>query len=249
MKRSLSAALAIIATVCGATAARADLDSLLGDWAEAASHESDAYAAEDFTLAPASAGIGGPETAQPQTPARVQATASANKAADKTLTSHAGSGIYQDHAGAIPGVVEAPVMEGYAAPTATINPYYTPASADCGCDSGDCKKTSSCGCGGGCGELIDGGQGCYCKGLSECRPHQRPVLPPPSSLLQIFRSRNSYSSVWAGYAEETRARCRNTSPHLLGTWRTCDHGGLLEPACNTCNSCESGESCDSGCDR
>ncbi|EMI52393.1 hypothetical protein [Rhodopirellula sallentina] len=234
MKRSLSAALAIIATVCGASAARADLDSLLGDWAEAASHDSDAYASEDFSLAPA-ADVS-------------QTSVQPNQAKDsdgegKTLTSHAGEMIYQD-AGTVGGAYSEP--DHFAGPTPTANPYYTPAS-DCGCDSGSCSKPS-CGCGSGCGELVNGAD-CHCKGLSECRPHYRPTLPPPSSLLQMFRSRNSYSAVWAGYAEETRNRCRNKSPHLLGTWQTCDHGGLIEPACNTCNSCESGCDCDSGCDR
>ncbi|MCM2372953.1 hypothetical protein [Aporhodopirellula aestuarii] len=233
MKRSLSVVLAIIATACGAPAARADLDSLLGDWAEAASHDSDNYdsgnyTTEGFTLAPASAGL-------------AEEDISGKPSKDKTLTSN--------HADVVHDLdSEVAVADTYEAITPTINPYYTPSSEDCGCDSGQAKKKFSCGCGGG-GEMIPCNQSCHCKGLSECRPHQRPALPPPSSLLQMFRSKNSYSTIWSGYAEETRSRCRNTSPHVLGTWRTCDEGGLLEPGCNTCEAATPCDTCESGCDQ
>jgi hypothetical protein len=128
-------------------------------------------------------------------------------------------------------VIEQPTADLYAPAAPTLNPYYTPTSSNCDCN----QTTGKCGCGNNCGELIATNRPCHCEGESECRPHRRPLLPPPSTILQMFRSKNSYSTVWAGYQEETRTRLRNTSPDLNGTWNSGDNG-LIEPGCNTCGT-------------
>ncbi|MFG0264078.1 MAG: hypothetical protein ACF8AM_02875 [Rhodopirellula sp. JB055] len=122
-----------------------------------------------------------------------------------------------------------------------------------GCDScGElvepgCQSCQSCGLGSKlkglgskgcntCGEIVEGCQTCRPVGLSECRPHRAPALPPPSTMLEYFRSRPSYSGIWAGYAEETRNRCRNKSPHVL---ENCDCVGSQHGGCQTGN-CRTG---------
>ncbi|MEM6365314.1 MAG: hypothetical protein AAF745_12880 [Planctomycetota bacterium] len=81
------------------------------------------------------------------------------------------------------------------------------------CDSG-CGCQSGCGCS-PCGELLEGCDVAHLC-LPECRPHRRPSLPPPSTFLQYFNSRNSYSTIWDGYNNETRHRLRNRSPYVVG---------------------------------
>ncbi len=115
---------------------------------------------------------------------------------------------------------------------------------DCGpagCGHGGCKLAGCLGAG-PCGELIDAPGCCpeslcgHQQGPGDCRPHHGPTLPPPSSFYGYFRSANAYSDVWAGYAEETRQRHRNTDPHLRGTCdcrcQSCQGAALLVPACD-----------------
>lgn len=225
MKRSLIATLALVVTTWGGSVARADLDSLLGDWTDAATQEAGSTEDSKFSLAPASEGIAETDSDSPLEP--------------NTLTgAHPHSGevqatgqppIFSPIPSPSPAAVESNPAS-YGSPSPTVNPYCAsgPSTSDCPCGSGACD--SSC----GCGRLVPRQQIGHLVGESECRPHRRPVLPPPGNLLQMFRSKNSYSAVWAGYADETRARLRNISPHLNGTWNTCDDGGLIEPGCTTC---------------
>lgn len=259
MKRSLTAALALIATVCGSTFAHADLDSLLGDWTEAASHDAGLGRGlddgSDLLLAPAMDATAEIDPEFAVNPAAALAGNSDGRTAEpKTLASANAQGIALTHGTPTDGV--APVPAGYSGPHPRVmqhgqqpvlainghqvsgpqaNPYYKPGSRQCGntaCQGGDCATRG--GCSGGCGELVPREQLAHLEGESECRPHRRPLLPPPTTMLQLFRSKNTYSTVWAGYADETRDRMRNRSPHLNGTWNACDDGGLIEPGCTRC---------------
>ena len=88
------------------------------------------------------------------------------------------------------------------------------------CRGGGCKLRR---CGAtGCGELLAAAPcdcGSFCgklPGASDCGPHRGPRLPAPSSFYGYFRSQNAYADVWAGYADETRMRHRNTDAHVHG---------------------------------
>lgn len=68
-----------------------------------------------------------------------------------------------------------------------------------------------------------------------CSPHQRPNLPPPSTIRQYFNSPNCYSNVWAGYAQEAQRRCDICHKHLHGTCKCAEHGKSR----HGCTSCQS----------
>lgn len=241
------------------SSAHADLDSLLGDWADAAASNVDTDATDDVSLSPASA----TESLISQTPVEAQFTpadwnleTNQPKSADlldtdrnstgdskETLTNSAG----HSHSAIGHSVVQSPVpADLYQVATPTANPYVHGSGGcdQCGtpkcgcesriveCDSGQCGG-SGCGCS-SCGQLVDRSSVHCIEGQSECRPHRRPNLPPPSTFLDLFRSRNSYTDVWAGYADETRLRVRNRSPHLDGTWRCRGCGALVERDNNAC---------------
>lgn len=273
MNRSFSLFLVAFASVVSAPAARADLDSLLGDWANAASNELGSPDDAEVSLAPASAvdlltntdsdddDLLSQETMAPrERPAPRETMVSQAPSQDanqqgeaSTLTGH------HAHAHAANGysvMPASPPAAMYQTAAPSVNPYYAPADCDCGnqgCSGQGCESTGACGsagrcgcetggcqsCSGGCGELISRCESGCPEGKSECRPHQRPNLPS-STFLELFRSRNSYSNVWAGYAEETRLRVRNRSPHLDGTWRCNGCGAMLEPN-------QVGCSCGGGC--
>jgi len=55
-----------------------------------------------------------------------------------------------------------------------------------------------------------------CDSPYECRPHHRPTLPPPSSMIQYFRSRNANSDIWAGYEKEAQEREDHHYRHVRG---------------------------------
>lgn len=246
--------------------AHADLDDLLGDWANAAasgddSGASDAHASDDISLAPASA----TESLVSQTPADeqftpadwaapdlgasqtnvdelTQANSDSTKKTQETLTGrhHSSSGHSIVRSG-IPSDL-------YNVATPSSNPYVGSSQGQCGCGGSPCGCDSEivecgsgrCGCSGigagcsSCGDLVNRGDAHCIEGKSECRPHRRPNLPPPCTFLDLFRSRNSYTDVWAGYADETRLRVRNRSPHLDGTWKCRGCGALVEPTNNAC---------------
>ena len=229
MNRSLPFLLVAFASVVSAPMVHADLNDLLGNWASAASKEIESDSDSDVSLTPASS-----------------SDAPAAEASGSTLTGIHGHHVTPETSLVHPEAIDE--MYRVAAPIA--NPHGKP--NDCGCGSascaGDCGTPASRGsrsCDDGCGPLVSRAE-CGCiEGKSECRPHQRPNLPS-STFLQLFRSRNSYSNVWAGYAEETRLRVRNRSPHLDGTWRCNGCGALLEPkqvGCGCGGGCDAG-SCD-----
>lgn len=212
-----AASLAIAACVFPSSARAVDLDALLGDWTANASADAS-------------------ESSVPPTQALVKAQNAA----------------LADDYGAAPATL-APVAPAMATPSVAYqanmmsNPYAAPCSScgDGGCDGGTscdgpgcrtrpCRTRPSCGV--PCGEILDGcAVGHLC--LPECRPHHAPKLPPPSTFLQYFRSRNSYSDVWAGYNDETRSRLRNRSPYLVGP-QTCQSG---------CGACAHGACAAGGC--
>ncbi|SMP65206.1 hypothetical protein SAMN06265222_1095 [Neorhodopirellula lusitana] len=269
MNRSLPLFFAVFATVACVPTAHADLDSLLGDWVDAANSETESNSASDLSLTSAAQVgelemVSSPSLTSEADPLSLDDTPDEAGEATSLTGHHAGSGSSVGHQH-----LHAP-HNLYAAPTPSINPYVGQASGGCGqpsCGQASCNS-GSCGCQSGCGELLDRQDDCRKVGQSECRPHRSPVLPPPSTFLQLFRSRNSYSAVWEGYADETRERCRNRSPHLDGTWRCQGCDNLLEPGQVTCSggckikrpaaSCQGGcgeliepcpAPCDSGCDR
>ncbi|TWT97397.1 hypothetical protein [Neorhodopirellula pilleata] len=227
MTRSFSLLLCALSSVVLAPAVYADLDELLGDWASAASQEIDQDSSSEVELSPASS-----------------SDVSTPESTGSTLT-----GIHGHSAGEPTSVIHPEAIdEMYSVVTPTMNPHYVPDS--CGCGDANCEgaphtahqcRSNGChSCGDGCGALISRAESGCIEGQSECRPHQRPNLPS-STFLELFRSRNSYSNVWAGYAEETRLRVRNRSPHLDGTWRCNGCGALLEPNQVGCG-------CGGGCD-
>jgi len=235
MNRSLSLILCALASVVSAPVVYADLDELLGDWASAASQEvkSDSDRGSDVSLSPA---------ASPD--------ASPTEPSGSTL-----AGIHGHSIAPQTSIVHPEAMnEMYSVAAPTVNPHYTSDACDCGvancdgrCDPGAARQCGSGGCqpcGDRCGALVSRADSGCLVGKSECRPHQRPNLPS-STFLQLFRSRNSYSNVWAGYAEETRLRVRNRSPHLDGTWRCNGCGAMLEP---NQVGCGCGGGCDDACD-
>jgi hypothetical protein len=262
--------------------AMADLDDLLGAWADAAAAgSSNTTTSDEVSLTPASA----TESLASQTNAGDQLVSSdwtsetnhsaanhseATQSDDRSLSSRLAAGnetngeepsqtltgsATQEQYEVGHSVAHDPIpTDLYHVATPTENPYATVPQSDCGCDSPSCDGAScggSCrtvGCAGrglgcgctSCGELLTQGD-IYClRGQSECRPHRRPNLPPPSTFLDLFRSRNSYTDVWAGYAEETRLRVRNRSPHLDGTWKCRGCGALVESHNHACGC---------GCDR
>lgn len=262
MNRSFLMFLVAFASVVFAPAARADLDSLLGDWANAASGELDSADDSDVSLTPPSAVQQLTAPAAPRPALNESRRMDGGEADGSTLTGHHGfmdsvdNGSGHMNAGQSHGTMAYtntpidPTAAMYHVPSPSVNPYVE--SSDCGCgapshDGAGCGPASGCRtcppqrCNGGCGELITRAEsGCF-EGKSECRPHQLPNLPT-STFLDLFRSKNSYSNVWAGYAEETRLRVRNRSPHLDGTWRCNGCGAMLEPNQVGCG-------CGGGCDR
>ena len=148
---------------------------------------------------------------------------------------------------------------------------------DCGCDSFVAPRKRlklpklGCGCGGGCGEIIDAGCGCQSGcgltgcGLGKCKQEAKAVCMPrtevnlPSSTLrQYFRSNRCNTNIWDGYSQ----KCDSNHEHAHGTCdchvkkkRGCCLGGgcgeILPPrqcfdACDAgCDACGSG--CDGGC--
>jgi len=240
MKYSLTAVLTIIATVGVSAANGADLDSLLGDWTAAASHDS--AGGSDLLLGPTSDGVAeiNSNSVRSFDPAPA---ADARDADPKTLASSSAPATHGQGHHSPPPVLP---VNGFQLSVPTPNPYYTATRGDCGCRSGPCSSGNCDGgkCDGGkcggcasgrCGELVPRSQMCA-EGESDCRPRRRPLLPPPVTFLNLFRSRSAYSTVWAGYGEETRHRARNKSPHINGTWNTSDDGGLIEPGCNQCQT-------------
>lgn len=216
MSRSLWMLTLVVATMT-AVPAQAELEQLFGDWAS--------------KLPPTQASPKG----SPAATAEINDdTMVLNAAPVNTLTSHEGESVVDTDFTAT-----SRMRSEFSAPPIVSNPY-----ANGSCDGGpsvpcqSCKKRS---CGGGCGggcALVDR---CEVRGLSECRPHHAPVLPAPGSFYQYFRSRNSYSDIWAGYADETRDRIRNNSAYLhgpqMGGCGAC--GELIEPGCQS--------ACDGGC--
>lgn len=150
---------------------------------------------------------------------------------------------------------------------------------DVGCDAvaapRKCFKLPKlgCGCGGGCGEILDAGcgvchSGCGHKGcgLGKCKHEEKPSFCPPrtepnlpsSSLRQYFRSSRCSTNVWDGYS----LKCGPNHEHAHGTCDChlkkkggcCLGGGcgeILPPrqcfdACDAgCDTC--GDGCDGGC--
>ncbi|KLU03574.1 putative signal peptide protein [Rhodopirellula islandica] len=238
MSRSLFTFFCVMTISLVTTHAHADLDSLLGAWTQEAS--ADQAAGESLVLNNASEPslqvqhVPSPEELFPSQPVA-------------TVNPYA----------VTPGSIDCGGCD-------SAGPCQQPACKTCGpkfkwakrfgsgCDScGElvepgCQSCKSCGLGGKlkglgskgcntCGEIVEGCQSGCNVGLSECRPHRAPTLPPPSSMLEYFRSRPSYSGIWAGYAEETRNRCRNKSPHVLGTCDClgCRTGGYQSGNCAT----------------
>lgn len=255
---------AVIAAPMGL--AHADLDDLLGDWADAAASEvdsepSDALGSDALDLAPASA----TENLVSRAPAEDRFTAADWTASDldsnqlnvsdlaqpssdagtetpETLTGH-------NHSNPGQNVVDSAIPSDlYQVASPTANPYVGSSNGQCGCGTASCGcnprivecGSGRCGCSGfsggcsSCGELVGRGSAPCVEGKSECRPHHRPNLPPPSTFLDLFRSRNSYTDVWTGYADETRLRVRNRSPHLDGTWKCRGCGALVERSNSAC---------------
>lgn len=259
MKRSLTLCLTALVWFAAAPLAHADLDSLLGDWADATAAATNTLS--DVSPAPVSAQSERTQ-ARPRPQTTVNTTAvtdavdervpSTKRSSDNTLTgSYANDASVSTHPVALGQSTDSYPMgetvidsDGYpemiSPPLSTASLHSNRSASGCGCPTGHCggKACRSGGCDHGgcdqCGQMLAPGQGGRIEGQSECRPHRRPNLPPPSTFLQMFRSRNSYTDVWAGYADETRLRVRNTSPHLNGTWRCSGCGAMLEPGCDMC---------------
>jgi len=222
--------------------AHADMDALLGDWTNHASSQATDQASEQLELTglqdtnlDLDEGFSFTQSNElPQSNTSVEQLDSVGATPAKeesTLTSNHGEA----------SIIASPSQtQSLYAPTITQNPY---ATESCGCSTCNGADNNACGCStrcggrqssclnkGSCGELVSPCEAMKLCGKSECRPHQAPTLPPPSTMLQYFRSRNSYSAIWAGYAEETRKRCRNRSPHIPG-----NHGA------GNCGSTQCGE--------
>ncbi|EMI28045.1 hypothetical protein [Rhodopirellula europaea] len=250
MSRSLFTFFCVMTFSLVTTNVHADLDSLLGSWTEAASAE---HAAEEsLVLNHAS-----------EQPAQVQ-----HMPAPATAFPHQPVATVNPYV-VTPGTIDCGGCD-------SAGPCQNPGCKSCGpkfnwakrlgsgCNTcgelvdpscqacktsglkGKLKGLGSKGCN-TCGEIVEGCQAGCNVGLSECRPHRAPALPPPSSMLEYFRSRPSYAGIWAGYAEETRNRCRNKSPHVLGTCDClgCQTGGCQSGNCGTASPAPGG--CQSGC--
>ena len=249
-----------------ATPAVADLNDLLGKWMDAASDSSDKRPPLEFKadIEPTPAPIEGPAANEEPSSSPSTLTAVDEPAQmELTVPTPPPTPTPATRVRQVEPVEqvepESPALDywsqgkshtAHEPPAINENPYVEmPSQQEAGscptCEKGACDGPAcGCkhrGCRSCCGQLLSPGD-VGPVGLSECRPHHPPTLPPPSSLLEYFRSRNSYSDVWAGYAEETRLRCRNRSPHLNGTWmhpgcQGC--GQLLEPHRHDARHCDS----------
>ena len=91
------------------------------------------------------------------------------------------------------------------------------------CDGSGCD--SSCGCqlprldsqlfDPGCCETPQCRESCVEEEAFICEPHRVPNLPS-STLLQYFRSDNTYTNIWDGFAAERQKRYRHTRKHITG---------------------------------
>ncbi|MEM1228480.1 MAG: hypothetical protein AAGJ40_22540 [Planctomycetota bacterium] len=231
MKR-FTPALTIALMACAATAqAETDLDSLLGDWTANAPVESDKPAKLPGTG-------DSPSPVEQVQMMQVDGLPDANASVSgETFASR--NADYPAFEQSTPSGV---AYQG----NMVANPYASTQSCS-SCDSGPGCQAGPTGCGSGCctapcGEVLNGCDIAHLC-LPECRPHQPPVLPPPSTLLQYFYSRNSYSAVWAGYNAETRQRLRNRSPYLVGPQQCvadgCGcHSGCASGQCETATPCD-----------
>ncbi|MCC9644895.1 hypothetical protein LOC71_21675 [Rhodopirellula sp. JC740] len=253
MSRSLFSFGFVVACAMVSTTAHADLDSLLGKWTQEASEEQASgdslvlnHANESDVVMPQHSVVASPTqtVSFPGQPSPVINPYVVRPSADCGGCDSAGPC-------QTPGCSSC-------GPKFNLRKHFGAGCSSCGelVEPG-CQSCSSCGLGAKlkglaskkdcntCGEIVEGCQAGCNVGLSECRPHQAPALPPPSSILEYFRSRPSYSGIWAGYADETRTRCRNTSPHVIGNC-DCTGGHAHGHGCQN-GGCQLGN-CQSGCD-
>jgi len=256
MSRPTTTLLIAVLAALPVTPAMADLNELLGKWMDAASGPSGKRAPLEFRAEADSASQQGHQTrSQPSTltadedpglmelaepaPSTRFAPAELEPAPQQSWSADESHQAFQP-----PVISENPYVKSQhgSYQASGVGSGYSGCSAcsDGSCDGAGCKCQHGR-CEFGCGAMLGPGDVCHL-GLSECRPHHPPTLPPPSSFLQYFRSRNSYSDVWAGYADETRHRWRNRSPYLHGTWMNpgCQGcGQILEPRGHGGCQCES----------
>ncbi len=81
----------------------------------------------------------------------------------------------------------------------------------CRCQTkGGCQSAGGCQSIGRCGLLGRGQMTGHCQSAGDCQvpPYRQPLLPPPYSLRGYFNASPCEADVWAGYACEAAANCR-----------------------------------------